>query len=1735
MFQLRFSHCLCMGLVLAAAIEADAQQERKFAVMLAVPGKTVPLPDPIPQLPNPNDAFDHYFDRVKPQIDSFAEYWHEISYGTVDVSGDVLGWIELPWPILPRAEATSQPPINYPLLLNFTGGTPPEEMNEVPEDWNGPMGALFLNFTDLNNNFFLNRFRGETVPAAQNQMMVKDWNGDLPGTGTEADPLAPDEVPSPGLVDTFANGQPIWTPGERFRDINGNGRWDGLTEPWWDGWNGECAADGIVDNEEICDIDEDGTWDYAEPWEDFMVVYNPDVDDPQQRWVRLDPSPMNTNNQPVTVVGSRLWAEAYIRRNYPGMADQLIARCGNGKYDGPDAWVEGGNAKLQQQPKPAMWSGAAFRTPKPDETDPMKYPETYPRWNYADDGTGDGWGWWEFYWIEKHLAANLEPPLPIPAAPPWPAINETVEGDLGPNVPNMQPFNPQNPALLNPATPNRPFRPNRGGTSARSGFTCEPEGELPDGCAQPTLPPAFIGDGSLTPDQANMGVIMPDNLDTNGDGIPDWYDGEAEFDDLPSSIYHAETPGGVGYGGDGRFGEITSSQRGNYSDVGQDIGGGNPGSAGGADGVVPAAGPLAFGIHGANGYDAGNMRNLEFLTWLKDVAPTNPPHIMKRDFNLDGLLDQGETRLRGTENYAIDNTNGNQNDGGPDGSTYPFNRRRLTEDVVEALDRTVDWDNLATRGGGDCDIVEFISGTVLLPPDLYPPGLAAGGRGLFQLPAPAMDLPIQVLDGPVIPGAQVHPLKWYVFSDFTSAMNSTGETGETVEVGGWGKELMAHEFLHVWEGFPDLYDYDVYINGIENKPVGVWDIMSGGFVHPSPFLKEYGTGDICLSTDHSPWIQAKDLTTILSPNVEQTITLQDFAFNPVDSAVWFENPNVLGERFYLWYLTRAPATPPRVNFSKYLPGEPGVMVMHTDFGQNFAGIAGNPESFPLQQRIGSHFAYNILQADGLQQLENGENDGDEGDPFPGSQDVRAWNDSTDPNSRWWGQFRSGLEITDIDIQGSTALVTLLWTPRLVPELRFDRPPGTAVVNGNFILGYDAYDFFGGTRIELYRDTDAVGYDGVFIGTATKPPGFVHQTFPVNLATVPDGLHRFYAKLVPGPGQDGSVEPAFSMPRADLSNHGRGSVDNLVVNTDESKYELWSLTCIDDAVPGAERWRVEGTVSGQKGFAVTGEPFTLAADVSFTINSAAISGTNASITDLGNGEYLLTDPALPAPGFVAPSFKVNDMVRILSGPAGTVPGFYTIKSVPNNKSLRIVCSEATTPSTCPVPAAGGVAYRVHSFFDGSNAPNSQIRDRFSFLTTGKTAYSLPVLFQNGNITPTVIAAVNVSYPDQAVNPNQIAPLRVLFDGSESLSENGTTDGLVYEWNFDGVPPVVDATGPIVEHVYMTPAPAGVTATLTVRSLANPSLVDSASVTITVNTPQSDTDGDGVFDALDNCPQTANANQADNDGDGVGNACDNCGALANPEQADLDGDDVGDVCDSDIDGDGKLNQVDNCLQVANANQADLDGDGVGDACDSDIDGDLVPNIIDNCPNVANADQADEDGDGDGDVCDTDIDNDGVDDAIDNCPTVANTDQGDRDFDGIGNLCDNCLNTPNPSQSDRDGDGRGDACDNCPDAKNPTQGDADHDGLGDVCDPTPNPAAQPPTSDPAETPPSQPVTDPNTPTTEPPTTTPNDGGQTASDPPAGEDEEDDDRPRCGFGLFGVVPFMLGGIQGMRRRRLA
>ncbi len=60
---------------------------------------------------------------------------------------------------------------------------------------------------------------------------------------------------------------------------------------------------------------------------------------------------------------------------------------------------------------------------------------------------------------------------------------------------------------------------------------------------------------------------------------------------------------------------------------------------------------------------------------------------------------------------------------------------------------------------------------------------------------------------------------------------------------------------------------------------------------------------------------------------------------------------------------------------------------------------------------------------------------------------------------------------------------------------------------------------------------------------------------------------------------------------------------------------------------------------------------------------------------------------------------------------------------------------------------------------------------------------------------------------------------------------------------------------------------------------------------------DSDGDGVSNSDDNCPEDANDDQSDSDQDEIGDVCDNCPDGYNPDQSDTDNDGRGNVCDPD----------------------------------------------------------------------------------------------------------------------------------------------------------------------------------------------------------------------------------------------
>jgi cysteine-rich repeat protein len=134
-------------------------------------------------------------------------------------------------------------------------------------------------------------------------------------------------------------------------------------------------------------------------------------------------------------------------------------------------------------------------------------------------------------------------------------------------------------------------------------------------------------------------------------------------------------------------------------------------------------------------------------------------------------------------------------------------------------------------------------------------------------------------------------------------------------------------------------------------------------------------------------------------------------------------------------------------------------------------------------------------------------------------------------------------------------------------------------------------------------------------------------------------------------------------------------------------------------------------------------------------------------------------------------------------------------------------------------------------------------------------------------------------------------------------------------------------PDIYAAFFCGAPSGEPSCVPARPVAvNGSTIYTGAITV------SDSDGDGIADAQDDCPEVFdpvrpvdNGVQPDFDADGAGDACDACPLNANTTSCSTPDPDDGD-------GDGVANAEDNCPNIQNQAQTDTDADAKGDACDA-----------------------------------------------------------------------------------------------------------------------------------------------------------------------------------------------------------
>ena len=275
--------------------------------------------------------------------------------------------------------------------------------------------------------------------------------------------------------------------------------------------------------------------------------------------------------------------------------------------------------------------------------------------------------------------------------------------------------------------------------------------------------------------------------------------------------------------------------------------------------------------------------------------------------------------------------------------------------------------------------------------------------------------------------------------------------------------------------------------------------------------------------------------------------------------------------------------------------------------------------------------------------------------------------------------------------------------------------------------------------------------------------------------------------------------------------------------------------------------------------------------------------------------------------------------------------------------------------------------------------------------------------------------------------------------------------------------------------------------------SPHLAASIRLSRTFDFSWHDSDGDGVEDRRDLCPESNTAYKVnrrgctvDSDNDGIADDLDKCPDTPAEVLIDKEG------CPQDIDKDGVPDYLDKCPETKPGDLVnndgcilDEDGDGIHDGidkcprtpihkpvdskgCPLDNDEDNVLDSIDACPNTPAGLAVDANG------CPFDKDKDGVPDEWDQCPNTLRHEivnmygcPIDSDEDGIPDFMDQCANTPAGvsvdslgCRIDLDKDGIYDEEDRCPftpeDApvdKNGCPLDSDHDGIYDYMDNCPN----------------------------------------------------------------------------------
>jgi M6 family metalloprotease-like protein len=329
-------------------------------------------------------------------------------------------------------------------------------------------------------------------------------------------------------------------------------------------------------------------------------------------------------------------------------------------------------------------------------------------------------------------------------------------------------------------------------------------------------------------------------------------------------------------------------------------------------------------------------------------------------------------------------------------NNYPRNCPRLVEDLVQQVNPLVNFADYDNNGDGWVDTVMVIHAGPGAEFTGNPNHIWSHASGTWNPP---------LVDGVRVGPYIMNPEYWLNPGDIT-------------------RGVFVHEMGHAF-GLPDLYDVDGSSSG-----VGRWSLMGAGAWNGT-----LGADPAHLdawSRLYLGYATAVDATvmdqTISLPNVEQNSTGAIYRLN-----TGF-NPNE-----YFLLENRQP-----IGTDLYLPSH-GLLIWHVD-----TSITGNNSRECRSHNNWlcgiNHFRVALEQADGLLHLEYNNNQGDLGDPYPGSTNKRIFNFASTPNtSSYYSSADPCFRVSNISNSASTM------TAQVGSSCRYNIPAGDTQALINAII------------------------------------------------------------------------------------------------------------------------------------------------------------------------------------------------------------------------------------------------------------------------------------------------------------------------------------------------------------------------------------------------------------------------------------------------------------------------------------------------------------------------------------------------------------------------------------------------------------------------------------------------------------------------------------------------------------